>query len=169
MLLPYKGITPKLHETVFVQDGVRIIGDVEIGEKSSVWFNTVIRGDVNYIRIGKRTNIQDNSSLHVTKDTYPLIIGDDVTVGHGVVLHGCTVKDRCLIGMGAVLLDDAEIGPDSIVGAGALVTEGTKVPSGSLVIGMPGRVSRPLSIEEISRILMSADNYIEYTKNYRGF
>lgn len=169
MLLPYKGITPKLHETVFVQDGVRIIGDVEIGEKSSVWFNTVIRGDVNYIRIGKRTNIQDNSSLHVTKDIYPLIIGDDVTVGHGVVLHGCTVKDRCLIGMGAVLLDDAEIGPDSIVGAGALVTEGTKVPSGSLVIGMPARVSRPLRPEEISRILRSADNYIEYTRNYRGF
>lgn len=169
MLLPYKGITPKLHETVFVQHGVRIIGDVEIGENSSVWFNTVIRGDVNYIRIGKRTNIQDNSSLHVTKDTYPLIIGDDVTVGHGVVLHGCTVKDRCLIGMGAVLLDDAEIGPDSIVGAGALVTEGTKVPSGSLVIGMPARVSRLLRPEEISRILRSADNYIEYTKNYRGF
>ncbi len=169
MLLPYKGIMPKLHETVFVQDGVRIIGDVEIGEKSSVWFNTVIRGDVNYIRIGKRTNIQDNSSLHVTKDTYPLIIGDDVTVGHGVVLHGCTVKDRCLIGMGAVILDDAEIGPDSIVGAGALVTEGTKVPSGSLVIGMPARVSRHLRPEEISRILRSAGNYIEYTKNYRGF
>lgn len=169
MLLPYKGIMPKLHETVFVQDGVRIIGDVEIGEKSSVWFNTVIRGDVNYIRIGKRTNIQDNSSLHVTKDTYPLIIGDDVTVGHGVVLHGCVVKDRCLIGMGAVLLDDAEIGPDSIVGAGALVTEGTKVPSGSLVIGMPARVSRHLRPEEIDRILRSAGNYIEYTKNYRGF
>ncbi len=169
MLLPYKGITPRLHDTVFVLDGVRIIGDVEIGERSSVWFNTVIRGDVHYIRIGKRTNIQDNSSLHVTKDTYPLIIGDDVTVGHAVVLHGCTVKDRCLIGMGAVILDDAEIGEDSIVGAGALVTEGTNVPAGSLVIGMPARVSRRLRPEEISRILRSANNYIEYTKNYRGF
>lgn len=168
MLKPYKGIWPKLHESVFVEASAQVIGDVWIGEDSSIWFNAVVRGDVNYIRIGDRTNVQDNSTLHVTKDTCPLIIGSDITIGHGVVLHGCTVKDRCLIGMGAIILDRAEIGEDSIVGAGALVTEGTKVPPGSLVLGMPAKVARELKPEEKARILRSARNYIEYTRNYTG-
>ncbi|MBI5344169.1 MAG: gamma carbonic anhydrase family protein [Deltaproteobacteria bacterium] len=167
MRLPYKGISPKLHETVFAVESAQIIGDVEIGEYSSVWFNAVIRGDVNYIRIGKRTNVQDNCSLHVTKDTYPLTIGDDITIGHGVVLHGCTVKDRCLIGMGAVVLDNAVIGEDCIVGAGALVTEGTDVPPGSLILGMPAKVVRSLRPDEVLRIAGSAKNYIGYSENYR--
>ncbi|MDO8426605.1 MAG: gamma carbonic anhydrase family protein [Deltaproteobacteria bacterium] len=166
MLLPYKGIWPKLHETVYVEDSAKIIGDVEIGELSSIWFNAVVRGDVHYIRIGRRTNVQDNSTLHVTKDTYPLIIGDDVTIGHNVVLHGCTVKDRCLIGMGAIILDNAEVGEDSIIGAGALVTEGMKVPPKSLVLGLPGKAVRALSPDEVARILRSAENYIGYAKNY---
>ena len=168
MLIPYKGVSPRLHETVFAVEGAAIIGDVEIGERSSVWFNAVVRGDVHYIRIGKRTNVQDNSTLHVTKETYPLIIGDDVTIGHNVVLHGCTVKDRCLIGMGAIVLDNALIGSDTIIGAGALVTEGARIPPGSLVIGVPGKVVRALEPEEIARIKRSAMNYIEYSKNYMG-
>jgi len=166
MLIAYKGIEPKVHATVFVEDSARIIGDVEIGEQSSIWFNAVIRGDVNYIRIGKRTNVQDNSTLHVTKDIFPLIIGSDVTIGHSVILHGCTVRDRCLIGMGSIILDNAEIGEDTIIGAGALVTEGMKVPPGSLVVGLPGKVVRPLKPEEIARIAKSSLNYIEYAKNY---
>jgi len=166
MLLPYKGKRPKLHETVYVEASARIIGDVIIGAYTSVWFNAVVRGDVNYIRIGERTNVQDNSVLHVTKDVYPLIIGSDVTIGHNAVLHGCIVKDRCLIGMGSIILDDAEIGEDTIVGAGALVTEGTKVPPGSLILGAPARVVRKLSGEEVERILTAAKNYLEYTQNY---
>ncbi len=168
MLIPYRGVSPRLHETVFRVEGATIIGDVEIGEHSSVWFNAVVRGDVHYIRIGKRTNVQDNSTLHVTKETYPLIIGDDVTIGHNVVLHGCTVNDRCLIGMGAIVLDNAQIGEDTIIGAGALVTEGAMVPPGSLVIGVPGKVVRALRPEEIGRIKRSAMNYIEYARNYTG-
>ncbi len=168
MILPYKGILPRLHGTVFVEESARVIGDVEAGEYSSFWFNSVVRGDVNYIRIGARTNIQDNSTLHVTKDTFPLVLGDDITVGHNVVLHGCIVRDRCLIGMGAIVLDNAEIGADSIIAAGALVTEGTKVPPGSLVMGIPGRVVRKLIPQEVERILTSALNYTGYAKDYIG-
>ncbi len=166
MLIAYRGIEPKIHSTVFIEESARIIGDVEIGEQSSIWFNAVVRGDVNYIRIGKRTNVQDNSTLHVTKDIFPLIIGSEVTIGHNVILHGCTVRDRCLIGMGSIILDNAEIGEDSIIGAGALVTEGMKVPRGSLVVGLPGKVVRSLKQEEIVRISKSSSNYIEYAKNY---
>ncbi|MEK6531693.1 MAG: gamma carbonic anhydrase family protein [Deltaproteobacteria bacterium] len=169
MITHYKGVYPRLHKSVFVAEGASIIGDVEIGEDSSVWFGAVVRGDVNYIRVGARTNVQDNCVLHVTKDTCPLIIGDDVTIGHNVVLHGCVVRDRCLIGMGAVVLDNAEIGPDSIVGAGALVTEGTKAPPKSLLLGVPARVARALKDEEVDRILRSANNYIGYVKNYREY
>ncbi len=166
MILPYKGILPRLHETVFTEESARVIGAVEAGEYSSFWFNSVVRGDVNYIRIGARTNVQDNSTLHVTKDTFPLILGDDITVGHNVVLHGCIVRDRCLIGMGAIVLDNAEIGADSIIAAGALVPEGTIIPSGSLVMGIPGRVVRKLTPQEVERILTSAENYKGYAKDY---
>ena len=163
---PYKGKMPKLGEGVFVEESAQVIGDVEIGAFSSVWFNAVVRGDVHHIRIGDRTNVQDNCTLHVTKDTYPLIIGSDITIGHNVILHGCTVKDRCLIGMGAIILDNAEIGEDCIVGAGALVTEGMKVPPGSLVLGIPAKAVRAVKPEEKARILKSAQNYIEYSRNY---
>jgi carbonic anhydrase/acetyltransferase-like protein (isoleucine patch superfamily) len=166
MLKHYKGMWPRLHETVFVEESAQVIGDVEIGAHSSIWFNAVVRGDVNYVRIGERTNVQDNSVLHVTKDTHPLIIGSDVTIGHSVTLHGCTVRDRCLIGMGANVLDGAEIGEDSIVGAGSVVTEGVKVPARSLVLGLPGRVARSLKDEEVARIAQSARNYMGYTKDY---
>ncbi|MBI5560900.1 MAG: gamma carbonic anhydrase family protein [Deltaproteobacteria bacterium] len=166
MLRVYKGIAPKLHETVYIEESAQIIGDVEMGAYTSVWFNAVVRGDVNYIRIGERTNVQDNSVLHVTKDVYPLIIGSDVTIGHGVILHGCTVRDRCLIGMGSVIMDDALIGEDSIVGAGAVVTERTNIPRRSLILGVPARVVRGLKDGEVERILKAAENYMEYTRNY---
>lgn len=167
MILPYRGIRPKLHDSVFVAEGAQIIGDVEIGRESSVWFNTVIRGDVHYIRIGDRTNIQDNSILHVTHDRYPLVIGSEVTVGHGAILHAATIKDRCLIGMGAKVLDDATVGPYALVAAGSLVLEHFVVPEGALVAGVPARVKRMLTEEERQQIVQSAQNYVDYVKSYR--
>lgn len=165
-ILSYKGIYPKLHQSVFVVESAIIIGDVEIGEYSSVWFNAVIRGDVNYIRIGYRTNIQDLCMLHVTKDTHPLILGNEITVGHSVTLHGCTIKDRCLIGMGATILDAAVVGEDCIIGAGALVTEGSVIPPGTLAIGFPAKPKRDLTDAERARIKQSAQNYIDYARTY---
>ena len=166
LIKPYKGIHPKLHPTVFVVETAVIIGDVEIGEYSSIWFNAVVRGDVHYIRIGDRTNIQDLCMLHVTKDTHPLILGNDITVGHSVTLHGCTIKDRCLIGMGTTILDGAMVGEDCIIGAGALVTEGAVIPPGTLAIGMPAKPKRDLTEKEIARIRQSAQNYIGYARTY---
>jgi carbonic anhydrase/acetyltransferase-like protein (isoleucine patch superfamily) len=168
MILPFEGKMPRLHENVFVVDSAIIIGDVEIGKDSSVWFNTVIRGDVNYIRIGERTNIQDLSMLHVEKGLYPLVIGNEVTIGHSVTLHGCRIKDRCLIGMGVIILNNAEIGEESIIGAGSLITEHTVIPPRSLVIGSPGRVKRQVTEEELSWINRSAQNYLNYVNRYRG-
>jgi carbonic anhydrase/acetyltransferase-like protein (isoleucine patch superfamily) len=168
MIRQYKGKTPEIDSSVYVDDSAHIIGDVVIGEESSVWFNATIRGDVNYIRIGARTNIQDSSVLHVTKGTHPLFIGSEVTVGHNVTLHGCTIKDRCLIGMGAIVLDGAEIGEDSIVGAGALVKEGMRVKPGTLVVGVPAREVRQLTDEEVQRIKTSAGNYIDYMSDYKS-
>lgn len=167
MIKAYKGITPNIHTTAFIEDSALIIGDVEIGEYSSVWFNAVIRGDVNYIRIGKRTNVQDNSVLHVTKDTHPLFIGNHVTIGHNVTLHGCRIKDRCLIGMGVIILDGAEVGEDSIIGAGAVVVEGTVVSPRTLMVGIPARPKRVLTPEEVAMIVRSAENYIEYSNTYK--
>lgn len=167
MLKPYKGITAKLHESVFVEDSGQVIGDVEMGANSSVWFGAIVRGDVNYVKIGERTNVQDNSVLHVTHDTHPLIIGPDVTIGHSVTLHGCTIKGRCLIGMGAIVLDGAVVEEDTIIGAGAVIREGTVVPSGSLVVGVPGVVKRELTAEEKDGILQSARNYVKYVSDYR--
>jgi carbonic anhydrase/acetyltransferase-like protein (isoleucine patch superfamily) len=148
-------------------DSSVVIGDSVIGADSSLWFNVVVRGDVNYIRIGERTNVQDNSVLHVTNNTHPLVIGSDVTIGHSVTLHGCTIKDRCLIGMGAIILDGAVIGEDCLIGAGALVTENTIIEQGSLVIGMPAKVKRKLTEKEVARILKSSRNYMGYVRNYR--
>jgi len=168
MIYPFKGKTPIIDSSVFIADGAKIIGDVEIGEFSSVWFNAVVRGDVHYIRIGKRTNIQDCSVLHVTRRKYPLIVGDDITIGHNVTLHACVVKDRCLIGMGAVVMDGVEVGEDSIVGAGSLVTGGTIIPPRSMVLGSPAKVKRSLTDDEVLRIKKSAENYVEDILNYRN-
>jgi carbonic anhydrase/acetyltransferase-like protein (isoleucine patch superfamily) len=166
LIKAYKGVEPKIHETVFMVESATVIGDTEIGELSSLWFNAVVRGDVNYIRIGERTNVQDNSVLHVTHDTCPLVIGSNVTIGHSVTLHGCTVEDNCLIGMGAIVLDKAVIGEGSLVAAGSLVTEGMKVEPGSLVMGLPAKIVRKLSDSERAGILESAENYIGYARTY---
>ena len=168
MLHTFQGMTPKLDDSVFCVDSAEIIGDVEIGAESSVWFQVVIRGDVNLIRIGERTNIQDGTVIHVTHDTNPTFIGDDVTIGHNATLHGCKIGNRCLIGMGAVVLDAAGVADDAMVAAGALVTPGTQVPSGTLYAGAPAKYKRHLSTHEIADLKQSAQNYLNYVKSYRG-
>lgn len=167
MLTPFEGISPKLDPSVLVQPGAHIIGDVEIGADSSVWFNVVIRGDVNRIRIGARTNIQDNATVHVTSQRWPTAIGDDVTVGHGAIIHGCTVGSRCLIGIGSIVLDGAVVEDGCLVGAGAVVTPGTRLPAGSLVLGSPAKVVRPLRPEELQQIAASAQIYVALAGKYR--
>lgn len=166
LILPYKDKKPIIPSSVFLAENSVVIGDVEIGEDSSVWYGTVIRGDVNYIRIGKGTNIQDNSVVHVTHDTHPTIVGDYVTVGHKVILHGCVIGNYVLVGMGAIIMDGAQIEDFVLVGAGALVTPGKKFPSGVLVAGFPAKVVRDLKEEEIKLIKESAENYIKYKNTY---
>jgi carbonic anhydrase/acetyltransferase-like protein (isoleucine patch superfamily) len=167
VILGYDGKMPRVAASAFLAPGCVVTGDVEIGEDSSVWFQTVIRGDVNVVRIGARTNVQDHSVVHVTSRTNPTIIGDDVTIGHRVVLHGCTVKDRCLVGIGAIVLDGAVVGPDAMVGAGALVPPGMVVPPGTLVLGAPAKVKRELTPEELAFLRTSAANYAGYAARYR--
>ncbi len=166
MIRTFQGIKPTIPDSCFIEDTAVVIGDVVMGVDCSVWFNAVIRGDVNHIRIGKRTNVQDLCMLHVTHDTHPLVIGNEVTIGHSVVLHGCTIKDRVLVGMGAIVMDGAVIGEDSVVGAGALVVEGTVVPPKSLILGSPGRVRRGVSDAELAWIKESAANYVKYASQY---
>ncbi len=168
MLIPFAGRIPAVSANAFVEESARIIGDVMIGDFSSVWFHTVIRGDVRDIRIGCRSNIQDNSTIHVTTDQWSTHIGDDVTVGHGVILHGCAVGDRCLVGMGAVLLDGVVIEADCLIGAGSLVTPGTRVPAGHLVLGNPARVVRPLRDDERNQILASGQSYVALARRYQS-
>lgn len=165
-LIAYEGITPKIHEDVFLAKGVCIIGDVTIAPHANIWFNTVIRGDVHPITIGEYTNIQDNSTVHVMHD-HPTVIGDYVTVGHGVTLHACHVKNNCLIGMGTIVLSYAEIGENCIVGAGSLITEHKKIPPNSLVMGSPAKVVRTLTTEEIEKIRESAVQYYAESQKYR--
>ncbi len=163
-LYPYENLFPKVHNSVFLADGVRIVGDVEIGEYSSVWYNTVIRGDVHYVKIGKMTNVQDCSMLHVTNGRYPLNIGDKVTIGHSVKLHGCTLQNLCLIGIGAIVLDGAIVEENSMVAAGAVVKPGFIVPSGKLVAGVPAKIVRDLTSEEIEDLEASALRYKKYSE-----
>lgn len=167
-IISFNGVNPKIHSSVFLCEGVKIIGDVEIGENSSVWFNSVIRGDVHYIKIGKGVNIQDMSMLHVTNGKYALNIHDYASVGHSVNLHGCTLESRCLVGIGATVLDNAVVGKNALVGAGAVVREGFKVPEGTLVAGVPAKIIRDLSPEDIERVSSTADNYIKYSKEFRA-
>jgi len=168
VILPFDGKAPRIAASVFLADGTVVTGDVEIGEESSLWFGTVVRGDVNQVRIGRRTNVQDQSMVHVTGGTHPTVIGDDVTVGHRAVLHGCTVHDRCLVGIGAIVLDGAVVGPDAMVGAGALVPPGMVVPPGKLVLGGPAKVKRDLSPEELAFLRTSAQRYASYAAKYRA-
>ncbi len=163
-LFPYIGTFPKIHSSVFLASGVKIIGDVQIEELSSIWYNTVIRGDVHYIKIGKMTNVQDCSMLHVTNNRYPLNIGDKVTIGHSVTLHGCTLQNLCLIGMRAVILDGATVEEKSIVAAGSVVKEKFVVPSGKLVAGVPAKIIRDLTRQELDNFEASAKRYVKYTE-----
>ena len=167
-LYSFDGKTPKVHESVFLAAGARVIGDVELEENVSVWFNAVVRGDVERVRIGKNTNIQDNVTVHVTHFSNPTLVGESVTIGHGAVLHGCTVKDRALIGMKAVVLDRAVIGEESLVAAGSVVLGGMVVPPGMLVAGIPAKVVRPLNEEERAMVREGAVNYRMYVQHYRG-
>ncbi len=166
MLRPYKGTMPRVHPTAFVDESAQVIGDVEIGEASSVWMNVVMRGDVHWIRLGRRSNVQDGTIVHVMKGTHPTTIGDDVTIGHAAIVHGCTLHDRVLVGMGAILLNGVEVGEDSIVAAGTLLPEGMVVPPRSLVMGSPGKVRRTLDGVEVATILEFARRYVEYRLDY---
>lgn len=163
-LFPYQDSFPKIESSVFLASGVKIIGNVEIGKSSSVWYNSVIRGDVHYIKIGARTNIQDCSMLHVTNGKFPLNIGSEVTIGHSVTLHGCILHDLCLIGMGAIILDGAIVEKYSIVAAGSVVKQNFVVPSGKLVAGVPAKIIRDLTETEINDFEKSAERYVNYTK-----
>jgi carbonic anhydrase/acetyltransferase-like protein (isoleucine patch superfamily) len=168
VLRPYRSIRPTVHSSAFVDPSAQVIGDVHIGAESSLWMNVVVRGDVNYIRIGARTNIQDGTIVHVMRDpSHPTVIGDDVTIGHGAIVHGCMIGDRVLIGMGTILLNGCRIGTGSIIAAGTLVPEGMEVPPGSLVMGMPGKVRRRLTPEEDASIKVYADNYVSYRLEFQ--
>lgn len=167
MIFSYQDTWPEIHETAFIAPSADIVGRVKIGAESSVWFQCVVRGDVHSITIGDRTNVQDLTMLHVTHDRYKLTIGDEVTIGHRALVHGCTIGSQCLIGMGSIIMDGAEIGEQSVVGAGSLVTEGKKFPPRSLIIGSPAKVVRQLSDEEVSRLKYSADHYVRVSQNYR--
>lgn len=168
MILPYKGVLPTVAPSAWIAESAQVIGDTTIGKNSSIWFGAIVRGDVHRIRIGQRTNIQDLSVCHVTRNRFSLTIGSNVTVGHRVILHGCTLGNRILVGMGSIIMDGAVIGDDTIIGAGSLVTEGTVIPSGHLALGSPAKVKRPLTDEEKEWIRQSARHYIAYSQNYRS-
>ena len=166
MLRPYRGRLPTIDPSAYVDQTAQVIGDVTVGPECSLWMNVVVRGDVHWIRIGARTNIQDGTIVHVMRGTHPTTLGEDVTIGHGALVHGCTIHDRCLIGMGAIVLNGAEIGADSIVAAGALVVEGTAVPPRSLVMGSPAKVRRALTDGEVASIRDYAARYVRYRLDY---
>lgn len=157
---------PKIHETAFIADGAVVIGDVEMGPSSSVWFNAVVRADINFIRIGEGSNVQDNSVVHLA-DEFPCIIGDYVTIGHSAIIHACKIGNNCLIGMGATILDGAEIGENCIVGANALVTGGTIIPPSSMVLGAPAKVIRSLNNDEIENLKPWAEKYVANSAYYK--
>ncbi|MDI1243344.1 MAG: gamma carbonic anhydrase family protein [bacterium] len=167
MIRNFNGIEPRIHETAYVTDDAIIVGDVEIGRDSSIWFGSILRGDVNNIRIGERTNIQDQTIIHVSSKGLPTIVEDEVTVGHRVTLHACHVERGCLIGIGAILMDGVRVGANSLVGAGSLLTPGTQIPPRSLVIGSPARVKRELTEVELASLEESWKNYVELKNHYR--
>lgn len=163
MLIKYEGITPDIHSTVFVAPGSKIIGNVKIGEDSSVWFNTVLRGDLEPIHIGCRTNIQDGTVIHMDKEI-PCLIGDDVTIGHSAILHSCSIENEALIGMGAILLTGCKIGERAIVAAGTVVREGQEIPAGMIAMGVPAKVRREVTEEELERVRHGKDDYVIRSK-----
>lgn len=166
MIASFGSISPNIHASAFIAQDASIIGDVEIGEDASVWFGSVLRGDVNYIRVGPRTNIQDQTIIHVSSKGLPTILEENITVGHRVTLHACYVESGCLIGMGAIIMDGARIGKNSLVAAASLVTPGTQIPPNSLVVGSPARVKRELTEQELADLDRSWRNYVELKSEY---
>ena len=166
MIYHYKGTRPKLGKGVFIADAAVVVGDVELGDYVSVWPGVVIRGDVNYIRIGERTNVQDGAMLHVTFKKHPLVVGKGVIIAHAVVLHGCTIADHVLLGIGCRVLDGAEVGEGCVVAAGAVVRQGMKVPPRTLVAGVPAVVKRPVSVTEYQEIIDNPNRYLKYVESY---
>jgi carbonic anhydrase/acetyltransferase-like protein (isoleucine patch superfamily) len=160
IIKPFKGISPKIDATAFIAEGAVVIGDVEVGAGASIWYGCVVRGDVNHIRIGANTNIQDGTVIHVSRIDHPTIIADRVTVGHGAMIHGCTIETGCLIGIGAIILDGAVIGSESFIAAGSLITPGTVIPPRSMVMGSPGKVKRTLSDDEVAHTQTFWQNYV---------
>lgn len=167
MIRPYRGIVPRVAASAYIDPSAQVIGDVVVGERSSIWPNATVRGDVNRIEIGEESNVQDNSVLHVEHDIYPLLIGNRVTVGHSVVLHGCAIEDDCLIGIGAIVLNGVRIGRGSVVAAGTVVPERMEIPPGSMVMGVPARVKREVTEAEKERFRENARNYVQYRQTYR--
>jgi carbonic anhydrase/acetyltransferase-like protein (isoleucine patch superfamily) len=166
ILRAFDGKRPQLGRGVFLAENCALIGDVVIGDESSIWYSAVLRGDIMAIRIGARTNLQDGTIVHVTSGRFGTTVGDDCTIGHGAIVHGCTIEDHCLIGMGATILDGARVGRGSLVGAGALVTPGTDIPPGSLVLGAPARVVRAVNPREREQIEYGATHYVELARTY---
>jgi gamma-carbonic anhydrase len=166
MIRPFRGVHPQIHSTAFIADSAQVIGDVNVGEQASIWFGSVVRGDMFYIRIGDRTNVQDNCVLHTRTGEKPTILEEEVTVGHSVTLHGCYIEKGSLIGIGSIVLDDARVGAQSLVAAGSLISPGTVIPPRSLVMGTPARVKRPLTEEEVASLAKFWQNYVEYSAMY---
>ncbi|MBX5496024.1 MAG: gamma carbonic anhydrase family protein [Bryobacteraceae bacterium] len=167
MIRAYRGIYPRVAASAYIDRSAQVIGDVIIGERSSVWCNTTLRGDVNTITIGDDSNVQDNAVMHGELDLWPVVVGDRVTIGHSAVIHGCVIEDDCLIGIGAIILNGARIGRGSVIAAGALVPEGMEIPPNSMVMGVPAKVRREVSPEERERFQKNAQNYIKYREAYR--
>ncbi len=166
MISQFQNKSPVIPNSCYISQTVDIIGDVTLGEDVNIWFGTVIRGDMNYIKIGQRTNIQDNSTIHVTTQTAPTIIGENVTIGHNAIIHGCKINDNCLIGMGSIIMDNAQIGEGSIIGAGSVITENTIIPPMSLCLGIPGKIIRKVTKNEFNEILARAEYYVQFSKKY---
>lgn len=166
MIMDFEGINPKINKNTYISESVDIIGNVEIDENANIWFGTRLRGDMNKIVIGANTNIQENSVVHVDVNS-PCIIGKDVTIGHGAIIHGCTISDNVLVGMGSIILNNAKIGKNTIIGAGSLVTQGKSFKDGVLILGNPAKIVRELTDDEIKGIKSSADNYVSLSKRYK--
>jgi carbonic anhydrase/acetyltransferase-like protein (isoleucine patch superfamily) len=168
MIKKFRGKTPIIPKSCYISESVDIIGDVTLGQEINIWFGTVIRGDMNYVKIGNRTNIQDNSTVHVTTNIAPTIIGSGVTIGHNAIIHGCTIGDNCLIGMGSIIMDEAIIGEGSLIGAGAVVTPNMIIPPKSLVVGLPAKIVRLVNEAETKEILDRSQHYIDFANEYKN-
>lgn len=168
MIKKFRDKYPIIHDSCYYSESVDIIGDVELGKEVNIWFGTVIRGDMNYVKIGSRTNIQDNSTVHVTTDIAPTIIGSGVTVGHNAIIHGCTIEDNCLIGMGSIIMDESIVGEGSLIGAGAVIPPNMIIPPKSLVVGLPAKIVREVNESETEEILQRAQHYIDFANEYKN-